>query len=57
MSKIKVVFDNGMEHKFKDVSKSKKEENYLFLIQGEHDVPTVTINLEKVLFIEESFWD
>ena len=55
MSKVKVIFDNGIEHEFKNVLKSKKEENFLFLIQKGQDVPTVSINIKKVLFIEETF--
>lgn len=55
MSKIKVTFDNCIEHEFNNVLQSEKEGNFLFLIQKGNDVPTVSINIEKVLFIEEIF--
>jgi len=55
MSKVRVFFDGGVEHEFKNVLKSKKEENFLFLIQKGNDCPTISINIKKVLFIEETF--
>ena len=55
MSKIRVFFDGGVEHEFNNVLNIKKEKNFLFLIQKENDSPTITINIKKVLFIEEIF--